>query len=50
MPIQLIADSGATKCEWCVVNDGIAKTLFTTGISPYFLTKQQITDLLKNNL
>lgn len=50
MPIQLIADSGATKCEWRVVNNGIEKTIFTTGISPYFLKEEEIVELLKRDL
>lgn len=50
MPIQLIADSGATKCEWCLVNNNKKKTIITAGISPYFLTEKQIVELLKNDL
>ncbi|WP_018612151.1 hypothetical protein [Segetibacter koreensis] len=51
MPIQLIADSGATKCEWCGVSDsGKKKTIFTTGISPYFLNAAQIVELLQEEL
>jgi glucosamine kinase len=50
MPIQLIADSGATKCEWRVVGNGIEKSIFTTGISPYFLKEAEIVELLKNEL
>lgn len=50
MPVQLIADSGATKCEWCLVNNGEKKTFFTTGISPYFLDKNQIVELLQKKL
>jgi glucosamine kinase len=50
MPIQLIADSGATKCEWRLVDNGIEKTVFTSGISPYFLSEQQIFELLKSDL
>lgn len=33
----LIADSGATKCEWCLLYDGKKKKVDTQGISPYFL-------------
>ena len=33
----LIADSGATKCEWCWLHDGRKKKLVTQGLSPYFL-------------
>lgn len=50
MPILLIADSGATKCEWCLINNGTESTFFTTGISPYFLTQEQIVELLTNDL
>lgn len=51
MPVvKLIADSGATKAEWCLVNNGKKKTVFTQGISPYFLNTEQITDLLVKEL
>ena len=48
--IKLIADSGATKAEWCLLNNGKKKTIFTQGISPYFLNTEQITELLKKEL
>lgn len=48
--IQLIADSGATKAEWCLVNGKKRTTFFTQGISPYFLTTAQIADLLRTEL
>jgi glucosamine kinase len=47
---KLIADSGATKAEWCLVYNGKKKTIFTQGISPYFLNQQQISELLKKEL
>lgn len=50
MAVQLIADSGATKCEWCLVNSQKKKTFFTTGISLYFLNSQQTIDLLQKEL
>src|SRR3954470_1986153 len=50
MAVQLIADSGATKCEWRIVNNGKEKTIFTTGISPYFLDSKQIVSLLQKEL
>ena len=46
----LIADSGATKAEWCLVRNGKKTTFFTQGISPYFLNTQQMADLLYNEL
>ena len=48
--IKLIADSGATKAEWCLINKGKTKTVFTEGISPYFLNTEQISDLLTRDL
>jgi N-acetylglucosamine kinase-like BadF-type ATPase len=47
---KLIADSGATKAEWCLLKNGKKKTVFTQGISPYFLNTDQITDLLLKEL
>ncbi len=46
----LIADSGATKAEWCLLNNGKKKTIITQGISPYFLNTEQISDLLAKEL
>jgi len=43
----LIADSGATKAEWCLVKGKGKKTIFTDGISPYFLDTPAIVDLLQ---
>ncbi len=50
MSVKLIADSGATKCEWCLLEDGKKKTIHTQGISPYFLNEQQILALLEKAL
>src|SRR3712207_1792914 len=49
-PVTLIADSGATKAEWCLIRNGRKKTMFTQGISPYFLNTQQITELVQKEL
>ena len=48
--IKLIADSGATKAEWCLIHNGKKKTVFTQGISPYFLNTEQIRNLLLKEL
>jgi glucosamine kinase len=40
MAVTLIADSGATKAEWCLINNEKKKILFTQGISPYFLSTE----------
>jgi N-acetylglucosamine kinase-like BadF-type ATPase len=42
----LIADSGSTKCEWCLLYGGKKKTIDTMGISPYFLNAGQIEQVL----
>ena len=49
-PVTLIADSGATKTEWCLLNKGRKKIYFTQGISPYFLSEAQITELVSKEL
>lgn len=49
MPI-LIVDSGATKCEWCLINNGKKKTIETIGISPYFLKLEEIILLIDNHI
>ncbi|MBD0332196.1 MAG: N-acetylglucosamine kinase, partial [Chitinophagaceae bacterium] len=46
----LIADSGATKAEWCLISTGRKKTFFTQGISPYFLNTEQISELINSEL
>lgn len=46
----LIADSGATKAEWCLLANGEKKTLLTTGLSPYFLTTDAIADLVRQEV
>lgn len=48
--IQLIADSGSTKCEWCLLDNGKKKIISTQGISPYFLNADQIVALLQKEL
>lgn len=46
----LIADSGSTKCEWCLVSNEKKRKFITTGISPYFLKEADIIALLKLEL
>ena len=48
--VKLIADSGSTKAEWSLLNNGERKTILTQGISPYFLSKDQVVDLLLKEL
>lgn len=50
MAIKLIADSGSTKTEWCLVNGKTSKTFYTQGLSPYFLSAEQIEYIIKEEL
>ena len=48
--VKLIADSGATKTEWCLLKGGTKKVTTTQGISPYFFTEEKVIHLLENEL
>lgn len=48
--VTLIADSGSSKAEWCLLSNGRKKTYFTQGMSPYFLTTQQMADMVQTEL
>jgi N-acetylglucosamine kinase-like BadF-type ATPase len=46
----LIADSGSTKCEWCLLQGNKKKRVDTQGISPYFLDTAGIGRVLSAEL
>jgi len=46
----LVADSGSTKTEWCLISGNKKKKVITQGLSPYFLNELQISDILKAEL
>src|SRR4051812_4900146 len=50
MSLKLIADSGSTKCEWCLITNGKKKKIISQGISPYFLTEEQVINILQKEL
>ena len=50
MAIKLIIDSGSTKAEWCLLDGKRKKTLFTQGISPYFLDGTQIQEIVTSGI
>ena len=50
MPVQLIADSGSTKCEWCLLDAKKKKIILTKGINPYFSSTEEIIELLVSEL
>lgn len=43
----LIADSGATKCHWTLIQNNQKTTVNTIGISPYFLSTAEMIALLE---
>lgn len=47
---RLIADSGSTKTEWYLSGSGQPVSVFTQGLSPYFLNGDQIVAVLQNEL
>jgi N-acetylglucosamine kinase-like BadF-type ATPase len=50
MPVKLIADSGSTKTEWCLIAGKSTKTFYTQGLSPYFLSGEQIEYVIEQEL
>ena len=46
----LIADSGSTKTQWCLINGKEKKKFKTQGLSPYFLNTAQMTEVLTREL
>jgi N-acetylglucosamine kinase-like BadF-type ATPase len=47
---KLISDCGSTKSEWCLVSGRKTITIFTQGISPYFLNTAAIAHILSTEL
>jgi N-acetylglucosamine kinase-like BadF-type ATPase len=45
MAVKLVADSGATKCEWCLIQPRKTTCFVIRGLSPYFLGKEAMTDI-----
>ena len=44
----LIADSGTTKTEWCLITDsGILETVITSGINPFYQEAENISGILQ---
>lgn len=47
----LIADSGSTKTDWCVVRDGkMVKKLHTSGLNPFYQSEEEISDVIEKEL
>lgn len=48
--MRLIVDSGSTKAEWCLVESNEILRIKTQGLSPFFLTSEEIELILKEEL
>ncbi len=46
----LIADSGSTKTQWCLLSGNKKKMISTQGISPYFLNDESLGKILSEEL
>ncbi len=49
-PVKLIADSGSTKSEWCLISGNKKKIFSTQGMSPYFISGSQMKEILIREL
>ncbi len=50
MSSVLIADSGSTKTQWCLLTGNKKKMISTQGISPYFLNDESLGKILREEL
>ena len=48
--IKLIADSGSTKTEWCLIKNGKPVIFVSQGMSPYFLSDEGLTGIIQNEV
>lgn len=48
--IKLIADSGSTKTEWCLLSGNKKKTFITQGMSPYFIGVAEMVAIMSAEL
>lgn len=46
----LIAESGSTKTDWCLLSNGKKKMLKTQGINPFFLLENEIISIFQEEL
>ncbi len=48
--IKLIADGGSTKTEWCLLQGKKRTTVFSQGMSPYFVTAPEMETIMRKEL
>lgn len=47
---KLIADSGSTKTEWCILKNNKPVLFTSQGMSPYFLNGAQVKEIIKSEV
>jgi len=48
--IKLIADSGSTKTEWCILKNNKPALFTTQGMSPYFVNSEKIEEIIQSEV
>lgn len=49
--MEIIADSSATRTEWAIVDeDRVVERAFTSGVNPYFMTRREISHVIRLEL
>ncbi len=50
IPTLLIAESGSTKTDWCLLKNGRKNIYSTQGFNPFFMTTEQMQQILSSEL
>ena len=45
--MYLIADSGSTKTQWCIIENELREVVYTSGINPVYQSYEEILQLLE---
>ncbi len=48
--VKLIADSGSTKTEWCLLKNNKPFIFFSQGMSPYFVDRQGMEKIIREEV
>ena len=48
--IKLIADSGSTKTEWCLLKGNTKIIITSQGMSPYFISGVEMENIIRNEV
>ena len=48
--IKLIADSGSTKTEWCLLKGNNKNYFYSQGMSPYFVNRNEMENIIRQEV